>query len=46
MLKGLKTKIAEFAHNIDPDEVASKEPPHLDLRYLPSKSLSSHYDIT
>ena len=24
-------KIAEFANNIDPDELAHKEPPHLDL---------------
>ena len=29
-------KIAEFSNSIDPDEVAHKEPPHLDLQCLPS----------
>ena len=31
-----KTKIVEFANNVDPDEVAHYEPPHLDLHCLPS----------
>ena len=31
-----ETKIAEFANNVDLDEVAHNEPPHLDLHYLPS----------
>ena len=30
------TKTAEFANSIDLDEVALFEPPHLDLRCLPS----------
>ena len=29
-------KIAEFANSVDLDEVAHNEPPHLDLRCLPS----------
>ena len=29
-------KIVEFANSLDLDEVAHNEPPHLDLRYLPS----------
>ena len=35
-LKVPETKIAEFANSIDLDEVAHNEPPHLDLRCLPS----------
>ena len=31
-----ETKIAEFANNVDLDEVAHHEPPHLDLHCLPS----------
>ena len=31
-----ETKIAEFANGVDLDEVAHKEPPHLDLHCLPS----------
>ena len=31
-----ETKIAEFAHSVDLDEVAHNEPPHLDLSCLPS----------
>ena len=30
------TKIPEFANNVDLDEVAHDEPPHLDLHCLPS----------
>ena len=33
-------KIVEFANNVDPDEVAHHEPPHLDLQCLPSSLLS------
>ena len=29
-------KIAEIANSVDPDEVAHHEPPHQDLRSLPS----------
>ena len=29
-------KVAEFENSIDLDEVAQNEPPHLDLRCLPS----------
>ena len=32
----LKTKETEFANSMDLDEVAHFEPPHLDLRCLPS----------
>ena len=28
--------VVEFANSLDSDEVAHNEPPHLDLRYLPS----------
>ena len=31
-----ETKIADFANSVDLDEVAHKEPPHLDLHCLPS----------
>ena len=31
-----ETKTAEFANNVDLDEVAHDEPPHLDLHCLPS----------
>ena len=31
-----ETKIAEFANRVDLDDVAHKEPPHLDLHCLPS----------
>ena len=31
-----KTKTVEFANNVDPDEMAHNEPPHLDLHCLPS----------
>ena len=31
-----ETKITEFANSVDLDEVAHHEPPHLDLRWLPS----------
>ena len=31
-----ETKIAEFANCVDLDEVAQKEPPHLDLHCFPS----------
>ena len=34
-------KTAEFANSIDPDEVAHDEPPHLNLRCLPT-SLRIH----
>ena len=34
--KSGKTKVAEFANSIDPDEVAQSEPPHQDLHCLPS----------
>ena len=30
------TTVAEFANNLDPDEVAHNEPPHMDLHCLPS----------
>ena len=30
-----QTKIAEFAHSIDLDEVAHNEPPHQDLHFCP-----------
>ena len=32
----MKIHVAEFANNIDLDEVAHNEPPHLDLHCLPS----------
>ena len=32
-LQAPKTKILDFAHSIDPDEVAHHEPPHLDVHY-------------
>ena len=32
-------KIDKFANNVDPDEVAHDEPPHLDLHCLPSSIL-------
>ena len=35
-LKVLKMKIAGFANRVDPDEVAHHEPPHQDLRCMPS----------
>ena len=35
-LKVLETKIAEFANNVDLNEVAHNEPPHPDLHCLPS----------
>ena len=35
-LSGPETKIAEFANNVDLDEVAHNEPPHLDLHCLSS----------
>ena len=38
-------KIAEFANRVDLDEAAHDAPPHLDLHYLPCKSLNSQYDI-
>ena len=31
-----ETKIAEFVHGVNPDEVAHNEPPRLDLHCLPS----------
>ena len=34
-------KKAKFANNVDQDEAAHNEPPHLDLHCLPSKSLNS-----
>ena len=34
-LKAPKTKIFEFANNVDTDEVAHYEPPHLALHCLP-----------
>ena len=34
ILEVLETKIAEFANSEDLDEVAHKEPPHLDLHCL------------
>ena len=35
-IKVPEMKIAEFANSRDPDEVAHNEPPHLELRCLPS----------
>ena len=35
-LKAPKMKTAEFANSVDPDEVAHKEPPHLNVHCLPS----------
>ena len=40
-LKARKMKIVEFANNIDPDEAAHNELPHLDLHSLPY--LNSQY---
>ena len=36
-LSVLETKITKFANSVDLDEVAHLEPPHLDLRCLPSR---------
>ena len=36
ILSVLETQIAEFANSVDLDEVAHHEPPHLDLKWLPS----------
>ena len=41
MLLMLKTKVVEFANDVDQLEAAHYEPSHLDLHCLPS----SHYDI-
>ena len=34
--KALETKIAKCANNVNPDEVAHHEPPHLELHWLHS----------
>ena len=44
-LKALQMEIVEFTNSVDPDGVAHKEPPHLDLCCLPSSS-KPQYDIT
>ena len=36
ILKVPRTKIVDFSNNVDPDEVAHNEPPHLDLHCLSS----------
>ena len=41
-LKGTKIKIVELANNVDPDEVAHHEPPHLNLHCLTSTLLLRH----
>ena len=46
----LEIKIDIYVHvsvnNVDPDEVAHDEPPHLELHCLPStKSFTSEYDM-
>ena len=47
LLKHPKKKIAEFANNEDPDEVAQHEPSYLNIHCLPSShwSLISQYEI-
>ena len=37
ILKMPKIKSVEFANNVDPDEVAHNELPHLELLCLPSR---------
>ena len=36
ILNAPKTKIVEFANNVDPDEVAHNEPPYIGLHCLPT----------
>ena len=37
VLKALETRTGKFGNNVDPDEVAHNEPPHLDLQCLSSR---------